>query len=195
MLRFAAARKPLQRELRPLLDAATLAAPVTGLVAARLGGVPAGPDAALALLGEGALVGVFPEGAPSAPRPWNERYRLRRFGRGGFARLAALGGVPIVPCAIVGSEEAVAPFDRPGWLADAVGLPLLAAAPTLPLAALLRWIPLPTRWSIRFGPPVEPPPRDRADDPEVLAQAAEGLRATLQGLVDEDVAARRSVFL
>jgi 1-acyl-sn-glycerol-3-phosphate acyltransferase len=195
MLRAAVARKPLERDLRPLLDPATLAAPVTGLVAARLGGVPAGAEAALALLGAGTLVGVFPEGAPSSPRPWNERYRLRRFGRGGFARVAALAGVPIVPCAIVGSEESVAPFDRPGWLADAVGLPLLAAAPTLPLATLLRWIPLPTRWSIRFGTPVEPPPRDRADDPEVLAQAAEGLRATLQSLVDEDVAARRSIFL
>ena len=92
-------------------------------MAARLGCVPSGPDAALALLGEGALVGVFPEGAPSAPRPWNERYRLRRFGRGGFARLAALAGVPIVPCAIVGSGS-----ERFTWRGDgASGLANVAA--------------------------------------------------------------------
>jgi 1-acyl-sn-glycerol-3-phosphate acyltransferase len=195
MLRTAAGRPPLERDLRPLLDAATLAAPVTGTLAARLGAVPSTPENALGLLAAGSLVAVFPEGVPPGPRPWNERYRLRRFGRGGFARVAALAGVPIVPCAIVGSEEATAPFDRPGWLADAVGLPLLSSAPTLPLAALLRWIPLPTRWSLRFGVPVDPPPREQADDPDRLAQAAESLRGTLQSLVDEDLATRRSVFL
>jgi hypothetical protein len=65
----------------------------------------------------------------------------------------------------------------------------------LPLATLLRWIPLPARLSMRFGAPVDPPPRDRAGDPEVLARAAEDLRGRLQVLVDEDLATRRSVFL
>ena len=61
--------------------------------------------------------------------PGRDRYRVTRFGRGGFARIAALARVPIVPCAIVGSEEAAAPFDRRGWLAESLHLPLLALAP------------------------------------------------------------------
>ena len=105
---------------------------------------------------------------PVPARPWIERLPLP----GGASRIAPPLGRPlppdpvrpwrlrphrspgagsIVPCAIIGSEEAAAPFDRRGWLADALHLPLLSMAPPMPLSGLLSWFPLPSRWSVRFG--------------------------------------------
>ena len=147
---------------------------------------------ALSLLDRGSSICLFPEGPREEPRPWADRYRVTRFGRGGFARIAALARAPIVPCAIVGSEEAAAPFDRRGWMAESLHLPLLALAPPLPLAGLLSWLPLPSRWSIRFGQPVAPPPPDRAEDAVAVAAAGERVRAELQRMLDADLAARRS---
>ena len=195
VLRAVAARQAVPRELRPLLDPRALAVPLVGPFLVRLGAAPLRPEVALSLLDRGSSIALFPEGPREAPRPWADRYRLTRFGRGGFARIAALARAPIVPCAIVGSEEAAAPFDRRGWLADALHLPLLSLAPTLPLAGLLGWLPLPSRWTVRFGDPIDPPPPDRADDAVAMAAAGERTRAALQRMLDADLASRRSVFL
>jgi len=195
VLRATLARQVTPRELRPLLDPGALAAPLVGPFLVRMGAAPLRPDVALSLLGRGSCICLFPEGPREAPRPWADRYRLTRFGRGGFARIAALARAPIVPCAIVGSEEAAAPFDRRGWLAESLHLPLLALAPALPLAGLLSWLPLPSRWSIRFGQPIAPPPPERAEDAMAVAAAGERVRAELQRMLDADLAARRSVFL
>jgi 1-acyl-sn-glycerol-3-phosphate acyltransferase len=195
VLRAAAVRPPNPRELRPLLDPRALSAPVLGPLLVRMGAAPLRPEVALSLLDRGSSIALFPEGPRDAPRPWGDRYRVTKFGRGGFARVAALARAPIVPCAIVGSEEASAPFDRRGWLAEALRLPLLAAMPALPIAAPLGWLPLPSRWSIRFGAPVAPPPPELADDAGAMATAGERVRVELQRMLDADLAARRSVFL
>jgi len=165
-------------------------------VARRLGAVPATPDNALALLGAGALVGVFPEGSRGGEKPWGERYRVQRFGRGGFAKIALLAGAPLVPCAIVGGEEATPPVSRAGWLAEFLGLPFLSLAPALPLGPL-GGLPLPSRWSIRFGDPVETRSLgpDASRDPAAVAALTEKVREAVQEMLDEDVAARTSVFL
>ena len=195
VLRASAARPPAPREVRPLLEPGALAAPLIGPLLVRMGAAPLRPEVALSLLDRGTSIALFPEGARDAPRPWSDRYRVTRFGRGGFARVAALARAPIVPCAIVGSEEASAPFDRRGWLAEVLRLPLLAVAPPLPLAGLLGWLPLPSRWSIRFGAPVTPPPPESADDAAAMATVGERVRSELQRMLDADLAARRSVFL
>jgi len=174
VLRAAAARPPAPRELRPLLDPRALTAPVIGPFLGRMGAAPLRPEVALSLLERGTSIALFPEGRRDAPRPWSDRYRVTRFGRGGFARVAALARAPIVPCAIVGSEEASAPF---------------------PLSAPLGWLPLPSRWSIRFGEPLAPPQPEAADDAAAMATAGERARAVLQGMLDADLASRRSVFL
>lgn len=194
-LRLTAARLPAPRELRPLLDPRALSAPLVGPLLVRMGAAPLRAEVALSLLDRGSCVCLFPEGPREVPRPWSDRYRVTRFGRGGFARIAALARVPVVPCAVVGSEEAAAPFDRRGWLAEALHLPLLALAPPLPLAGLISWFPLPSRWSIRFGTPIPPPPPDRAEDAAVVSAAGERVRAELQRMLDADLASRRSVFL
>jgi 1-acyl-sn-glycerol-3-phosphate acyltransferase len=195
VLRLAVRREtPGHRDLRPLLDAAFLARPILGRAALRLGAVPASPENALELLAGGGAVGVFPEG--TAPRPWPQRYRIGAFGRGGFVKVALRAGARIVPCAIVGSEEASPPLGRPGFLADALRLPALAAAPGLPLGPL-GGLPLPSRWTLVFGEPVDLGGRDAEDAgrPEVVAGLAAEVRERLQATLDRAVAARSSVFL
>ena len=187
---------PAHRELRPLLDDAACDRPFVGATAIRLGAVRASPEAAARLLGEGTLVGVFPEGSSAETRPWRERYRIGRFGRGGFAKVALRAGAPIVPCAIVGSEEAAPAIARTGWLAEVLRLPLLAAQPTFRLAPA-GLLPLPSRWSLRFGDPIPSGPHGPAgaEDAALVADLAERTRAAIQAMLDEDVAARTSVFL
>jgi 1-acyl-sn-glycerol-3-phosphate acyltransferase len=187
---------PARRELRPLLDDRECELPVFGAAAVRAGAVRASPDAAERLLAEGSVLGVFPEGSAGARKPWRDRYTVLRFGRGGFAKVALRARAPIVPCAIVGSEEASPGISRTGWLAERLGIPLLAASPSFRLApaALL---PLPSRWTLRFGPPVDvrEHPASGAEDAAVVNGIAEQVRATVQAMLDEDVAARTSVFL
>jgi 1-acyl-sn-glycerol-3-phosphate acyltransferase len=187
---------PAHRELRPLLDDRECALPIVGSAAVRAGAVRASAEAAAQLLAAGELVGVFPEGSAGARKPWRDRYRIQRFGRGGFAKLALRAGAPIVPCAIVGSEEASPGISRTGWLADRLGIPLLAGSASLSVAAAAL-LPLPSRWSLRFGPPVDVRAAGpaAADDPAAVNQLTERVRASLQAMLDEDVAGRSSVFL
>ncbi len=184
------------RDLRPLLDDAGLALPILGAALQRLGAVRATPEGAGQLLATGVAVGVFPEGTRGWEKPWSERYRLQRFGRGGFAKVALRAGVPIVPCAIVGGEEATPPAARPGWLGEFLGLPFLAMAPGLPLGPL-GLLPLPSRWTVRCGEPLETRGLGpgQADDPAAVAELAGSTRDAVQRLLDEAVAARKSVFL
>ncbi|MFL5263726.1 MAG: 1-acyl-sn-glycerol-3-phosphate acyltransferase [Anaeromyxobacteraceae bacterium] len=196
VLRIALHREhPARRELRPLLDEHALRMPVVGGLATRLGAAAATPENALHLLGEARVIAVFPEGSRVARRPWSERYKVQRFGRGGFAKLALRSGAPIVPCAIVGSEETAAPFARAGWLSERLGLPA-ALAPTLPLG-LLSFLPLPSRWSVHFGEPIDTAALGAAaaDDPAQVLELTERTRSALQDMLDRDVAARRSVYL
>jgi 1-acyl-sn-glycerol-3-phosphate acyltransferase len=187
---------PAHRDLRPLLDDEACAVPIFGPAAVRAGAVRATPEAADRILAGGGALGVFPEGSAGARKPWRDRYTIARFGRGGFAKVALRAGAPIVPCAIVGSEEASAGISRTGWLAERLGVPLLAANASLRIgsAALL---PLPSRWTIRFGEPVDTADLGpaAASDPAAVNALAERVRSAVQAMLDEDVAARTSVFL
>lgn len=197
VLRHALARDhPARRDLRPLLDDRECALPVIGPAAIRSGAVRASAEAAEAILAGGGVLGVFPEGSAAALRPWRERYRIHRFGRGGFARVALRAGAPIVPCAIVGSEEASPGIARTGWLADLLGIPLLSSSPALRVASAAL-LPLPSRWTLRFGEPVDVRALGpgAADDPAAVNALAEQVRSTVQALLDEGLAARGSVFL
>jgi 1-acyl-sn-glycerol-3-phosphate acyltransferase len=187
---------PAHRALRPLLDDAACDRPTTGAAAIRLGAVRASPEAAARILGDGELLAVFPEGSPAEARPWRERYRLGAFGRGGFVKVALRAGAPIVPCAIVGSEEATPAISRTGWLADLLRLPLLATQPSFRLASA-GLVPLPSRWSVRCGAPIDLPGASpaRAEDSVYVAEAAARTRDAIQAMLDEDVAARRSIYL
>ncbi len=173
--------------------------PGLGAFAAKMGVVPAHPANAQRLLAEeGRLALVFPEGAKGTGKVLWQRYRLRRFGRGGFVRTALRARVPIVPIALVGGEEAMPIFAHMRALQRLTGLlyaPLNHALPHFgPLGALMY---LPAKFRIRFLAPVEVPsaPDEVLDDAAAVQTIAEGVRARIQVTLDEMLAERQSVWL
>ena len=163
---------------------------------ARLGGVRACRENAERLLASKRFVVVFPEGVKGAAKVFRERYRLKRFGRGGVVRVALENGVPIVPVGIVGAEEVHPVLFKWGTPARSLGLPFLPVTPTFPLFGPLGFMPLPSKWVIRFGPPIpidhlEP---DAASDELLISRLTEDLRSQVQTLVDTGLADRESVW-
>ena len=162
----------------------------------RTGNVLAHPDNAVTLLERDELVGVFPEGVKGAAKLYRERYRVRRFGRGGFVQVALRTGAPIIPVAVVGAEE-VHPVvaELPG-LARLVGLPTLPITPTFPLLGGLGLLPLPSKWFIAFGPPIHPHTLgpDAASDPGLVLEVSEQVRGWIQGTLDRLLPRRKTPF-
>ena len=172
--------------------------PGVGLLANKLGLVGAHPANAQRLLGdEGRLALVFPEGQKGSRKLYWQRYRLRRFGRGGFVRTAIRAGVPIVPVAVVGAEEAMPIFAHVPLLQRLTGLiyfPVNHAFPHFGLAAAGMY--LPAKFRIRFLEPVDLSGHDRedADDVALVQTIAEDIRGRIQAELDSLVAARGSVW-
>ena len=140
---------------------------------------------------------VFPEGVKGTGKPFSERYRLQRFGRGGFVEIALRTGAPIVPVAVVGSEEIYPKIGDSPTLARAVGAPFVPITPTFPWLGPLGLIPLPSRWRIEFCEPIdvsEPRP-EAADDRRVVFDLSEQVRETIQEKLYENLVKRGSTFL
>jgi 1-acyl-sn-glycerol-3-phosphate acyltransferase len=163
---------------------------------ARLGGVRACRENAERLLRSGKSVVAFPEGVKGAAKVFRERYRLKRFGRGGVVRVALDSGVPLVPVGIVGPEEAHPILFKWGAPARMVGLPFLPVTPTFPLLGPLGALPLPTKWVIRIGDPIElgQLAPDASSDELLVSRLTEELRSRVQDLVDTALADRESVW-
>lgn len=163
----------------------------------KVGGVPASPYNAIRILDSDGLMMVFPEGAKGTGKPFSERYRLQRFGRGGFVEVALRTGSPIVPIAVVGSEE-IYPLiaDLPG-LARAIGAPFAPITPTFPWFGPLGLIPLPSRWRIEFCDPIDVSihPPEAAEDRRLVLEISEQVRETIQQKLHENLAARGSAFV
>lgn len=179
--------RPDLREPRWLVEDQVFHAPVLGTLFNRLGAVRACPENALRLLDEQRPLVVFPEGYQALSKPFSERYKLKRFGRGGFVKLALRTGAPIVPVAIVGAEETSPLLGR--LPASFLGLPHLPLTPLGPL-------PLPAKWSVRFGEPIgmEGLHPEAADDLGEVQRLTEKTRESIQGMLQSLLRERRSVF-
>lgn len=147
----------LGRPVYGLADEMFKRMPVVGTLWARSGGVLAHPDNAYRLLREqGQLALVFPEGTKGTGKHYSERYQLRRFGRGGFVQIAMRAGVPIVPIAVVGAEEAMPIVYKSGMLAKALGIPYFPiTANMLALGPLGIGLHFPAKIKIRVLDPVD----------------------------------------
>lgn len=161
----------------------------------RFGGVPASAHNALGLLGDGHVVVTFPEGSRGLGKPWGERYRLQSFGRGGFVELALRAQVPIVPCAVVGSEETHPKVGEAPGLARLLGAPYAPITPTLPWLGPLGAIGLPARWRIDFRPPPDlgggP---EVADDRQAVLERSDRVRDIIQRALWENLILRQGTF-
>lgn len=184
------------RDLRWLAEDFVYHLPFVGAMMSRVGGVRACQENAERLLKKDSLVAVFPEGVKGIGKLFRDRYRLQRFGRGGFIRLCLRTGTPLVPCAVVGAEEANPMLHRDERLSKVLGLPYLPVTPTFPWLGPLGLLPAPTKWRIRFGEIVrfDGYGPEAADDSVLVGRLADRVRASIQQLIDSSLSERKSVW-
>jgi 1-acyl-sn-glycerol-3-phosphate acyltransferase len=177
-----AVKKYSGRNIRPLGADLVFTLPFIGQLARKVGATLACTADAERLLTKGELAAVWPEGFKGIGKPFSERYKLQRFGRGGFVSSAMRAQVPIVPVSIVGAEEIYPLVGNVPSLARLLGIPYLPITPFFPLLGPLGMIPLPSKWIIEFGEPIrtdayEP---EAADDPMLLFNVTDQVRETIQ---------------
>jgi 1-acyl-sn-glycerol-3-phosphate acyltransferase len=172
---------PAHRYLRLLGADLVFRVPVLSELTRKAGGTLACNPDAERLLSAGEVVGVFPEGFKGVGKLYRDRYKLQRFGRGGFVSAALRTGTPIVPVAIVGAEEAYPMIGNLKPLARLLGTPYFPITPTFPWLGPLGMVPLPSKWYIEFGEPIPTAAiTDQADDPLVIFNLADQVRETIQ---------------
>ena len=185
---------PARRHLRPLGTELLFDLPWVGMLARKSGATLACNADAERLLRRGELVGVWPEGFSGAGKPFSERYRLQRFDRGGFVSAALRVGAPIVPCSVVGSEEIYPVLGRSRLLARLLGLPYFPITPLFPWLGLLGAVPLPSKWIIEFGEPIDTSADVGSDDPMLVFETTDQVRETIQHNLYRMLVRRRGVF-
>jgi 1-acyl-sn-glycerol-3-phosphate acyltransferase len=187
---------PVGRHLRMLAADVVFTLPYVGEYARKAGHTLACNPDAQRLLAGGEVVGVWPEGFKGIGKPFSERYRLQRFGRGGFVSAALRTGAPIIPTAIVGAEEIYPKIGDIKPLARLLGLPYVPVTPTFPWLGPLGLVPLPSKWYIVFGEPIPTTGYDpaEADDPMLVFNLTDQVRESIQDTLYRVLLQRRSVF-
>lgn len=185
-----------QRHVRLLAADLAFSMPFIGALARKSGNTLAVPEDAYRLLDSGELLGVFPEGYKGVGKLFGQRYKLQRFGRGGFIELALRARCPIVPVSIVGSEEIYPMIHNAKTLARIGGFPYFPITPFFPWLGPLGLIPLPSKWVIEFGPPIETSDleEDAWQDPLTVFELTDRVRDEIQQTLHRNLMHRRSVF-
>jgi 1-acyl-sn-glycerol-3-phosphate acyltransferase len=184
------------RFLRPLGADLVFRLPIVSALARKSGATLACSEDAERMLSGGELVGVWPEGFKGIGKPYADRYKLQRFGRGGFVSAALRTGVPIVPLAVVGAEEIYPLVGNMPSLARLLGVPYIPITPLFPLLGPLGLVPLPSKWLLEFGEPIRTDEYDRgaADDPMLVFNVTDQVRETIQQTLYSLLMKRESVF-
>ncbi|MBA2573495.1 MAG: acyltransferase family protein [Nocardioidaceae bacterium] len=170
--------------------------PFIGELARKGGATLASTEDAERLLSADELVGVWPEGYKGIGKPFSERYRLQRFGRGGFVSAALRTGVPIVPCSVVGAEEIFPLVGNITSLARLLRVPYIPVTPFFPWLGVLGMVPLPSKWLIEFGKPLRTDsyPAGSADDAMLVRNVTDQVRETIQQTLHSLLLYREGVF-
>lgn len=184
------------RHLRPLGADLVFRLPLVGSLARKGGATLACNEDAERMLRGGELVGVWPEGFKGIGKPFSERYKLQRFGRGGFVSAALRTGVPIVPLSVVGAEEIYPLVGNVPSLARLLGVPYIPITPFFPLLGPLGLVPLPSKWLLEFGEPIRTDEYDAgaAEDPMLVFNVTDQVRETIQQTLYSLLMQRESVF-
>jgi 1-acyl-sn-glycerol-3-phosphate acyltransferase len=197
MVQYAVATEhPYKRGVRNVAADLAFRTPFIGPLARKTGNAVACNEDAHELLRRGELVGIFPEGYKGVGKGWKDRYKLQRFGRGGFMEVALRTRVPIIPVAIVGAEEAFPMIANAKFLARALGYPYFPITPTFPLLGPLGLLPLPSKWIIEFGDPIpmDDYPEDASEDAMLVFDLADRVRDTIQQMLYKNLNMRRGTF-
>jgi 1-acyl-sn-glycerol-3-phosphate acyltransferase len=189
--------RPERRGLRWLTDDFVFHSPFLGPCLNRIGAVRACPENADRLLERGELLAVFPEGIKGIGKLFRERYQLQRFGRGGHIKLALRMQVPLIPLAIVGSEESYPLVYRMRAFSKVLGMPFIPITPLFPWLGPLGLLPLPSRWHIVVGEPMrefEGLTDSAAEDSVLVNDLNEQVRSKVNGLLQHALQARGPAF-
>jgi 1-acyl-sn-glycerol-3-phosphate acyltransferase len=187
---------PDRRHLRMLGADLMFRLPGIGVLARKGGSTLACSPDAERLLAGGELVGVWPEGFKGIGKPFHDRYKLQRFGRGGFVSAALRTGTPIIPCSIVGAEEIYPKIGDIKPLARLFGAPYFPVTPLFPWFGPLGMVPLPSKWYIEFGAPIRTDTigAAEADDPMTVFNLTDQVRETIQHTLYRLLSQRRNPF-
>ena len=185
------------RHVRALVASLFMGMPMLSWFLRRTGQTVGHPDDTRRLLERDELVLVFPEGVKGTGKEFKDRYRLRRFGRGGFVATAIRARAPIVPVSVIGSEEIYPMLANAEPIARAFGLPYFPLTPFWPWLGLLGLIPLPSKWRIQFHEPIhaEAHPVSAADDQNLVMTLSDQVRDTIQKGIYDNLRLRRGVFV
>jgi len=184
------------RFLRPLGADLVFKLPVVSSLARKGGATLACVEDAERMLSGGDLVGVWPEGFKGIGKPFSERYKLQRFGRGGFVSAALRTGVPIIPLSVVGAEEIYPLVGNVPSLARLLGVPYIPITPFFPWLGPLGLVPLPSKWILEFGEPIRTDSYDaaEAEDPMLVFNVTDQVRETIQHTLFDLLRDRDGVF-
>ena len=187
---------PNQRALRMLAADLVFETPFLGTAARKAGHTLACTADAERLLRSGELTAVFPEGFKGVGKQFADRYKLQRFGRGGFVSAALRTQVPIIPLSVVGAEEIYPLVANLPSLARVLGVPYIPITPLFPLLGPLGLVPLPSKWLLEFGEPIRTDEFDvgAADDPMLVFNVTDQVRETIQSTLYSLLMQRQSVF-
>jgi len=185
MIRHAITSK-VRPDARWLLENELFYMPYLGTLAQRIGAVRASQENATLLLDKGSIIITFPEGILGISSTFRERYSLKRFGRGGYVRLAVQHSVPVVPAAIVGPQDSFPILWRTSIGAKHISIPFIPITPTFPLLGPFGLIPLPLPWKVKFGAPIRfDYPEDAKLDQPTINKLNNSVRDIIQQMIDE----------
>ncbi|MFM8320697.1 MAG: 1-acyl-sn-glycerol-3-phosphate acyltransferase [Chloroflexota bacterium] len=188
---------PAQRLVRTLYATWFPTLPFLSALFTKLGQVLANEENGVRLLEQDELVAVFPEGYKGVGKLFKERYRLARFGRGGFVRMALKTGAPMIPVSVVGAEETYISLTKLDFMAKAISFPYFPISPTFPWLGLLGFVPLPTKWYIDFGEPIATDTYGpgAANNLMLVSQLTDQTRNIVQNMIYSRLSQRKSIFL
>ncbi len=187
---------PAQRIVRTLYASWFPTLPFVSMTLTKLGQVLANEENGIRLLEQDHLVAVFPEGYKGVGKLFKDRYKLARFGRGGFVRMALKTGAPIIPVSIVGAEETYISLTKSELVARLIGFPYFPISPTFPWLGPLGFIPIPTKWYIDYGEPIPTDhyAPDSASNLMLVSQLSDQIRNIVQTMIYDRLEKRRSVI-
>ena len=187
---------PYQRLSRNLYATWFPTVPFVSTILERGGQVMATVENGTRLLEQDELVAVFPEGIKGVSKLFKDRYRLARFGRGGFVKMALQTQAPMIPVSVVGAEETYISVYKSKSIAKLIGFPFFPISLRFPWLGLLGLIPFPTKWYIDFGEPIstdEYSP-DAAQNLVLVSQLSDQVRNVVQQMINTRLAQRNSIF-
>lgn len=187
---------PAQRLVRNLYADWFPTLPFVSAILVKMGQALASVDNGTRLLEQDELVGVFPEGYQGVSKLFKDRYKLARFGHGGFVRMAFNTGAPIVPVSVVGAEETYVSVAKSNTLARLTGFPYFTISLRFPWFGSLGIVPLPSKWYIDFGEPIltENYGPDASENLVLVSRLTDQVRNVVQQMINDRLKQRRGIF-